>query len=83
MACPKAAYLVSIIHPVLASNSGVRLLLSASDTYVPKPGNMKKPCSTGQQGALLGLTWAGMKPDTLEISCTELMRFATVNIFPE
>ena len=52
MACLKAACLYSIIHQVLANNFGicVSLLLSALDTYVPKPGSLGKPPIDGATG---------------------------------
>ena len=34
--------LASTVHQVLASNSGLSLLLSASDTYVPEPENVQR-----------------------------------------
>ena len=45
MACLKAAYLYSTIQQILANNFGTSLLLSATDTCVPKPGNMEKGCN--------------------------------------
>ena len=67
MACPKVAYLYSIIHQVLAINFGIGLLLSATDTYFLKPENMDKPPFDGATGDTpAGTPWAGMKPDTLK-----------------
>ena len=50
MACSKAAYSNSTIRQVLLSNFGISLLLSAPDTYVPKPGNMDKLPFDGATG---------------------------------
>ena len=50
MACPKAAYLYSINHQVLANNFGISLLVSATDTYVLKPENMDIPLVDGATG---------------------------------
>ena len=50
MACLKAAYLVSIIHLVLANNFGVSLPRSLQAALYPGRGTLEKPRSTAPQG---------------------------------
>ena len=56
MACPKAAYLYSIIQQVLANNFGLSLLRPLRTTLVPGAGTTTNPRSTGPQGPLFGVT---------------------------